>query len=140
MESCLYICCAPKNPVFEKNLSSKNESSIEIIQRCSNYVIGDSDHCLYHRSIAQPLYMKYNKFCDKVQNFKYDLNDVENLLKYYSLLNEAYNARRDHRKIAYIPEYYDRGHNFQFEILNEKITQCELWLSVLFSNKLLLPN
>ena len=43
----------------------------------------------------------------------------------YVWLNKAFTARLQHRKYAFVPECYDDGHNYQFEMLQDKINLCE---------------
>lgn len=107
---------------------------IEKNHRCSNLTIGSSDHCKTHSEKTKPLYIKYKQIQKKLEKYKIDTTDSNNLLRYYSLLRQLYDARCDHRFAAYVPECFDYGHDKQFEILLSQISCCEEFLSKLFES------
>ena len=111
-------CCAP---------ISENK-------RCFRMVVANSDHCPVHRPNARKLYLRYKNICGKVDRFKFS-NKISTILKYYVLLTKAYEARRKHRLIAYVPECYDYGHNKQFEIIMNKIQECEILLHNIYQSQ-----
>src|SRR6266513_685025 len=82
---------------------------LEQHKRCSKTSIGSSDHCQSHRQIAKPLYIQYKKLHDQIDRFRLNTANEYNLMKYYSLLSQTYEARRKHRNMAYVPECYDYG-------------------------------
>src|SRR5438876_10338455 len=100
-------------------------------KRCQNLVIKSSKHCSSHYNNALKLYKNYKKICDVAYNLDVDkhINDpnekAKYLLKYYVLMNKAYDARMKHRKYAFVPECYDLGHDKQFKLINDKINLCE---------------
>lgn len=112
-------CCAP----------------VSVNKRCPELALGNSDHCPTHRQKAKTLYLRYKSLCIKVDKFKCS-SDAQSLSKYYTLLEEAYEARKTHRLMAYVPECHDYGHNKQFEILRDKISQCERSLKLLNETKI----
>lgn len=103
--------------------------------RCKNLTIDNSSHCIVHRSTAAKLYLKYKDICNKCENL--DIHaDVENRIDYvtkcYVMYNKAWHARAKHRQYAFVPELYDKGHNYQFTKLNNQIIECEMLLSKLY--------
>jgi hypothetical protein len=99
--------------------------------RCTNECIGKSKHCLKHVDTAKKLYLNYKSLGECINNV--DMNKIFNnindkinyLSKYYKILHKTYNARLTHRKYAIAPECYDNGHNKQFALLKNKMTECE---------------
>lgn len=50
----------------------------------------------------------------------------------YVLLNGVFNARMKHRKYAYVPEFFDDGHDYQFTRITNLIDECENILTELY--------
>lgn len=48
----------------------------------------------------------------------------------------AYQGRMEHRTYGLVPEYYDYGHNKQFDIIMNKINECEEQLRSLYDQYL----
>ncbi len=61
------------------------------------------------------------------------------LHKYYNILIKVYEARMKHRKYSLVPQCYDPGHNIQFELIKNKINECEHKLEELYHLKLAPP-
>ena len=108
--------------------------------RCKNYSIDGSMHCNLHREKAINLYIKYKKLCDACENLNIkdpdDKNHIDHIIHCYILYNKAFDARVKHRKYSFVPEFYDEGHNYQFEKLKDKISDCENLLSKLYEEEL----
>ena len=108
-------------------------------KRCPNTVVNGSKHCENHNINAKKLYIKNKKTCGIA--YKLDINQIHSdddkqckyLMKCYAWLNKAFEARMKHRKYAFVPECYDDGHNYQFEFIQEKMSECEKKLMDLYS-------
>ena len=107
-------------------------------KRCTLNVIGDSKHCHLHHDTAVKLYLKYKKICNRVEKMSTrklcgNINEcITQLMRYFDILNKAYDARMAHRTYAFAPDCYDDGHNEQFEKIQGKISECEESLQKLF--------
>jgi len=105
--------------------------------RCPNRPLNGKYHCGLHHHKAQKMYSYYKKVCANVDN--YDINaidDVNQLMKIYSYYNQAYDARMKHRSYAFVEEMHDEGHNEQFNIIRQKIDDCERRLTLLYQRSL----
>jgi hypothetical protein len=103
-----------------------------------------ASHCEIHRAKARSLYLKYNDLSDRVDQMDFDdicqkisskgsiKDQIKYLMNYYILLDKTYKARMKHRQYAIVPEFYDKGHDFQFTRLNELMACCEDKLSELY--------
>ena len=101
--------------------------------RCNNIINKGVNHCNLHYEKAKKLRLKYKKLWASI----YDINindslDITELMKYYAIMNKAFEARMKHRKYAFVPECYDNGHNYQFEMVQKKMNQCEEKLFMLY--------
>src|SRR5579872_5829491 len=109
-------------------------------ERCPNETIGDSRHCINHHDTATRLYLKYKKICNQADKFTPNKQfnskeeQIKYLMRYYDTLNKAYEARYTHRQYAFVPECSDEGHNLQFDILDQKIKDCEDRLQNVFDS------
>ena len=110
-------------------------SSLSGKARCINITTENSLHCELHREKAKKLYLKYKQCQDKCKDLDLSIKIEEHLLNCYILLNEAYNTRIKHRKYHIVEEIQDKGHNYQFEKLQEQIDLCEKHLFELNDNK-----
>ncbi len=113
-------------------------AEIHVLSRCTSPTIKESDHCIVHYNTAKKLYLTYKKICSVAYNYDIE-KKIENttdrikyLLKCYSWLNKAFDARMTHKKYAYVPECSDKGHEKQFRIIQTKIDLCEKILSELY--------
>lgn len=106
--------------------------------RCQNKCITNSRHCELHNTKSTKLYIKYKKLSDQSKNInlnkKFDdiTDNINYILNCYNLFNRTFEARLKHRKFAIVPNLYDRGHDFQFIKLNNKINKCEEILNQLY--------
>ncbi len=104
--------------------------------RCMNYRVGNSYHCeLLHREKAKKLYLKYKALQNQCEKLNLDSDDIVHVESCYILYNKAYKARQKHRLYSFCDEYYDEGHNYQFELLESLIKQCEILLEKLYATK-----
>jgi hypothetical protein len=93
-------------------------------KRCENQAEEHNNHCEIHYGPAI-------KLCDVAYNLDLNkfLNSISETIKYlmecYKWLNMAFDARMEHRKIAFVPECYDAGHDYQFVFIKNKILECE---------------
>lgn len=104
--------------------------------RCGNPVMLNSNHCAQHHLIAKKLYLKYKKICEIA--YRYDIQNSSNILglmKCYANLNKAFDARMAHRRYAFVPECHDIGHDYQFELIQNKIKLCEEKLAILYQEQ-----
>jgi hypothetical protein len=113
--------------------------------RCNNEVTGNSNHCELHRKKAIKLYFKYKNLCAKcdliyenINNYIIDEEDdidnqIDEIMNYYLLCNDAFLARKKHRQYAFVSDLHDSGHDYQFTKLNDYLIKCENILSKLFS-------
>jgi hypothetical protein len=101
--------------------------------RCENSTIHPgSDHCSLHHEKARKLYVKYKKLCEVAYALKVEdetnITDVNEKIRFlnkcHNLFTQAYHARMEHRKFAFAPEFYDEGHNIQFQFIQQKIDFC----------------
>lgn len=106
--------------------------------RCDTPVKKGLNHCGIHYEKAKKMRHKYKKIWPLLQNINID-NTSSNteLSKAYSVMNKALELRIKHRKYAFVPECYDEGHNFQLEMVQDKINQCEKKLSTLYEENML---
>lgn len=124
LESTEMFSCLP----FRK-CSSPDEDGL----RCSNNTIGSSLHCFKHVEKARRLYLKYKKICflaeesfERIKNISsFHKTYIPLLNSTYQLLINGYEARRTHRNYAFVPELYDKGHDYQFVKLKEMMKRCE---------------
>lgn len=99
--------------------------------RCENMASEHINHCEKHYGPAIKLYKKYKKICEEAyrldlnKKFKTNVENIKYLLDCYRLFNQAFNARMAHRKIAFVPECYDSGHDYQFIFIKNKLIECE---------------
>ncbi len=110
------------------------------LQCCNPIVNGHRFHCVQHHTKALKLYEEYKKICIIADTFdikKYKLQPtLHEQLKYlqrcYYMTTRAYEGRQKHRNYAFIPKYYDHGHNIQFHKLMRKIDKCEKYLEQIY--------
>lgn len=119
-------CCAPVNG-----------------KRCEGTIVNGSKHCEIHYKTATKLYKEYKRICNIVEElditpYSKDKTTpeekVNHLLKCYNLLTKAYEARMKHRNYAFTFETRDRGHDYQFVLLSQKINCCEASLEALYKS------
>lgn len=118
------------------DIVSKCTAVSDLGSRCVNPAMLNSNHCDQHHLIAKKLYLKYKKICDIA--YRYDIQNSSNILglmKCYSNLNKAFDARMAHRKYAFVPECHDIGHDYQFELIQNKIKLCEEKLAILYQEQ-----
>lgn len=108
-------------------------------KRCQKSAIHGTYHCQEHFVMARKLYKKYKKICDIAYNLDIEkrfsdiTKQVNHVMNCYVWLNKAFDARMTHRKYAFVPECYDKGHDLQFVLITEKIIKCEEILTKLFT-------
>jgi len=112
--------------------------------RCPNKAMDENKyHCTDHFPKALLLYNNYKKICEttykmdvsKEQDYQNLTDKINYLNNYYKWLIRAYKARYLHREYAFTVECSDEGHNLQFEILTNRLIECEQKLQEI--NKLL---
>jgi hypothetical protein len=110
--------------------------------RCNNKVVNNSLHCEYHRDKARKLYFKYkdlHKKCEYIENTPCTSNNIDDKIDYhtklYAIYKKIYVAREKHTKYAFVPECRDEGHNYQFNLLNDKMNDCHKILENLLKIK-----
>lgn len=104
--------------------------------RCNKIVKRGKNHCNIHYDKAQKLRHKYKKVWDIVSAFNLNSSsDTNHLMKTYGALNKAYHARLAHRSYAFVPECWDWGHNYQFELVQTKMDLCEQKLAVMYEKE-----
>src|SRR3982074_1878119 len=88
--------------------------------------IHSKHHCLEHEKRCIPLYKNYKKLHDKMLQVcdAVDPQDAGSIIKAHALCSKTYDARMLHRTLAYMPEFYDYKHDFQFIILEENMKRC----------------
>ncbi|QJX72486.1 hypothetical protein F-S17_0220 [Faustovirus] len=102
--------------------------------RCTNLIFDETgvyddgikyDHCKHHSEICIPIYIKYKRLTTRALALydSFDSTIGSNLTmdqisaifnkahQIYTNLYAAHKARVDHREIAYMPEFYDYGHD-----------------------------
>jgi hypothetical protein len=106
--------------------------------RCRNKCVENSNHCELHHPKSRKLYSKYKKLSNQAKDIDLDkeFDDIQSninyIIKCYNLYNKVYEARSKHRKFAIAPNLYDRGHDYQFVDLTNKINKCEEILNKLY--------
>lgn len=121
------ICYAP--------ISDKSE----IENRCTKLTVGNSHHCEFHRSICNPVYLKYKHCESRIQEYinqNRDLSEetINTLLKIYSRLEKCYNLRVKHRQIAYVKETWNFGHHKRLTLLLNALVRIDLELQNRFND------
>jgi len=127
MEPTVERCCA------NLNYLTGDESS-----RCVRGCISGSKHCIEHNPMAVKIYNSYKRTCKSLDKVNKDVvlksNDCAKITSYYALLHRAYMGRLEHRKYAFVPECYDRGHLYQLKKLNSLMLECEKVLSEMYES------
>jgi len=106
--------------------------------RCLNLITYGGNHCELHRPKATSLYLKYKEVArmSELLDINKPIDDIDqridHVMKCYSKFNKTFNARLKHRKYAFVPEFYDKGHDYQFARLKERLDECETILSKLY--------
>jgi len=106
--------------------------------RCKNDIY-KSFHCKDHFPTANKLYTKYKQICDVAYELDPKIggniqNKIKHAMKCYVWQNRAYNARMEHRKYAFVPECYNKGHDYQFTMLKDRIKETEQLLIKLYND------
>jgi hypothetical protein len=107
--------------------------------QCSN-LVKFGVHCNIHHDIAKKMYFSYKNICEKARDLNIDKNfiDIDDRIKYlndcYLTFIDAYNSRLEHRKYAFVPSMWDKGHDLQFTILMTKIKRCEELIEDLYDD------
>lgn len=101
-------------------------------KRCQNPVYSKSkNHCSVHYFKLRKLYKNYKNVCKTAYSLDIDKNfvDINEHLDYlrncYKWLTEAYESRLEHRRLGFVPSFWDKGHDLQFEIIMKKVEKCE---------------
>lgn len=103
-------------------------------KRCPNLTVNPlTFHCKDHIEEGITLYNKYKTICDELDLYSVDRvkfhktipEKIKYLHKYYCLCIRAYKGRRTHRDFAFVPELRHDGHETQFNIITQKITEVE---------------
>ena len=101
-------------------------------RRCNNPRISNW-HCLFHDNICLPLYKKYK---DKQRDIEESLFQAVNLnltipqlWKEYAKIKEIYELRRNYRRLGFLPQFWDKGHDKQLQLFLNKLTDYENILS-----------
>lgn len=111
-------------------------------KRCTSLASTGCRFCKDHYDGSIKLYRNYKRICGYALNLKLDRghdnnqSKIEYLLKCYSWLNRAFDARLKHRRLAIVPDCYDDGHDFQFQKIKELMETCERSLTELFNSTL----
>ncbi|QJX70949.1 hypothetical protein F-liban_201 [Faustovirus] len=128
--------------------------------RCANHTTNDNndtdakfDHCKYHSELCMPLYLKYKRLTTKALEMydqftqswikSCDIGELNNAFngahKIYTYLCAAYTARISHRKIAYMPEFYDYGHDKILHYILTKMAEVSNYMNTIFDKIMSLP-
>lgn len=111
--------------------------------RCPNVTPNfDKMLCLVHNKTGYKVYIKYKKLCkiadrlnfDKVYTLPSAKEKINYLMKCYNAYMAAYGGRMEYRDNFVVPECRDYGHDVQFNIIQEKINNCELQLQKLYDD------
>lgn len=116
--------------------------SIDSLSKVCLSILSDEKHCQYHKDLNVKLTKQYKKISNKLGNVlfikineikKNNFNEqIEELIKKYSLLKKCYEIREECRISCYLPEYWDTGHSIQFKLLDQKANECFNRLSEFF--------
>lgn len=103
--------------------------------RCPMEAMENSYHCPAHIDKAKKLYLRYKRVQELAEDHyqsiinlspkNIDINEIPLINKVYGLLMKSYEARRKHRNYSFIPEMYDKGHDYQFTKLEQMMEKCE---------------
>jgi hypothetical protein len=111
--------------------------------RCNRTVTQGTYHCGLHNDKAMKLRAKYKKIWNKIYNVEIEnTSDISELMKSHAIMRKAFEARSKHRQYAFVPECHDDAHNYQFDLVQNKMNQCEKKLAILYqkSNRTIVPN
>lgn len=100
-------------------------------KRCPNRTFNLSLFCKTHSNLFRKEYLKY-KILESYIKLDLTSTDISALLKCYSQLEEAYNRRYKYRIKAFIPEAWDRGHDFKMRTILKDMSSIVSRLEVLF--------
>jgi len=70
-------------------------------------------------------YFRYKRLCRIANNFTYDENNIQSMLKYYAAIEKACLERTKFRDEIIPEDKRDDGHEYQIESLKEKLKYCE---------------
>ncbi len=108
-------------------------------KRCSKQTLNENcDHCELHQPEHLRLYLKYKEICAVANSKKIhvkikDRNQhIKHLMHCLRWLENAYDAREEHKLYAYVAETQDYGHKEQFKIIQDKIDYCRERVSQLY--------
>lgn len=70
-------------------------------------------------------YFRYKRLCRIANNFTYNENNIQSMLKYYAAIEKACLERTKFRDEVIPEDKRDDGHEYQIEALKEKLKYCE---------------
>jgi hypothetical protein len=86
-------------------------------------------HCSYHSQLYSSLYHKYKEKQKDIESLLFTcvspVLSVVQLWKQYSKIREVCELRRTYRKLAFLPQFWDRGHDKQIEYCLAKLKEYE---------------
>lgn len=93
--------------------------------RCERYSIGNSTFCEAHSKMFKAQYLKYKDIENILRKklIKTRINadtDIYELLKFYSMICDAWQRRVNFRKKAFVPDAWDYGHDLRIRFLQTK--------------------
>lgn len=106
---------------------------LESDNRCPKQCITE-DHCEWHQKKCVRLYKIYKKSSDEAYNtpMPQEMITLDNwkslmhkVYHRYVLFTRAWNDRKTHRDLCYFHIFWDRGHDRQFEIIDQGLIECE---------------
>lgn len=91
--------------------------NIEGPGRCKKLAVGTSKHCIDHSALLRPIYLQYKAVDINLWYTEEQLSnlDGEALQEILDKTKQVYDLRALHRKLGFIKELWDRGHDFVIE-------------------------
>lgn len=89
------------------------------VGRCSQKAVGQSKHCAQHAGLLKSIYLQY-KSIDIGEELWYSLEQLkelgtEKLTEILNKIKSVYDLRAAHRRLGFIKELWDRGHDYAIE-------------------------
>lgn len=89
------------------------------IGRCSQKAVGSSKHCVQHAGLLKAIYLQY-KAINIDEELWYTIDQLkelgtETLMKILHKIKSVYDLRASHRRLGFIKELWDRGHDYAIE-------------------------
>lgn len=106
-------------------------SMLDSDERCNLQRVTE-DHCDWHQKKCVKLYKTYKKSSERAYSTSMPIinliewkESIRQIYNRYILFMRAWEDRKVHRDLCYMSEFWDRGHDIQFEIMNREIMKCE---------------